>query len=381
MASLPLSASKNDYGLVRFLDHFGGALALLILGFCRRRCSAPPPDVRSILLMKFDGLGDLVLVTGIAEDLRRKYPQASIALLSGPFNYPLASILAAFDRCVCLTLNAPWRTVRELRKLDVDLCIDLGEWSRIEALLTCLSGAKHTIGFRTRGQHRHYAYDRFGDLRFDRHEIENYRSLLRQLEIPAGSPPSLKLALAAGAAAAAPPLAALPDERYAVIHLWSGSAKWAKLKEWSEDRWREVAAWLNARGYAVYVTGGRDDQARISAFKASCTWPARRVESAAGLPFTELLSFLRQASVVVTIDTSISHLAAALGTPVLALHGPTSSKRWGPIGCRAAAIDSTVPGCGYMNWGADSDRERAQLKCMETITMDQVTDRLQAMGL
>jgi len=131
----------------------------------------------------------------------------------------------------------------------------------------------------------------------------------------------------------------------------------------------------------VYVTGGRDDQARISAFKASCTWPARRVESAAGLPFTELLSFLRQASVVVTIDTSISHLAAALGTPVLALHGPTSSKRWGPIGCRAAAIDSTVPGCGYMNWGADSDRERAQLKCMETITMDQVTDRLQAMGL
>jgi len=260
------STSKNDYGFVRFLDHFGGALALRILGACRRRRTVPPADVRSILLMKFDGLGDLVLVTGIADDLRRKYPNASITLLCGPFNYPLASILSAFDRCVCLALNAPWRTVCELRRLDADLCIDLGEWSRIEALLTCLSGAKYIIGFRTRGQHRHYAYDCVGDLRFDRHEMENYRSLLRQLDMPVGASPSL--ALVPGVSSVSP--AAVPSDRYAVIHMWSGSAKWAHLKEWPEDRWVQLIQWLVARGLTVYVTGVSGDQARFDAFERRC---------------------------------------------------------------------------------------------------------------
>ncbi len=370
MATTPAPASKNDYGFVRFLDHAVGACALRILGSCRLRRHAPPADVRSILLMKFDGLGDLVLVTGIADDLRRRYPGASITLLCGPFNYPLASILAAFDRCVCLELHAPWRTVGELRRLNVDLCIDLGEWSRIEALLTRLSGAKYTTGFRTRGQHRHYAYDRVGDLRFDRHEIENYRALLRQLDIPAGAPPTL--ALVPGASSASP--VTLPGARYAVIHMWSGSARWAHLKEWPEDNWVRLIQWLTAQGLTVYVTGSSGDQARFDAFGQRCRSQGVSVQSAIGFRFPALMAFLREAEVVVSIDTSIAHLSGALGVPTVGLHGPTSSKRWGAVGKRVVAIDSPTAGCGYMNWGADSDRKRASLKCMEAIDARVVLD-------
>ena len=59
--------------------------------------------------------------------------------------------------------------------------------------------------------------------------------------------------------------------------------------------------------------------------------------------------------------------------------GPSSSKRWGPLGVRADAIDSTLTGCGYMNWGADSDKERAKLKCMEAISTEDVIAKVKYM--
>ncbi|MBU1733774.1 MAG: hypothetical protein KJ692_00860, partial [Verrucomicrobia bacterium] len=53
--------------------------------------------------------------------------------------------------------------------------------------------------------------------------------------------------------------------------------------------------------------------------------------------------------------------------------------RWGAIGPKAQAINSTCPGCGYMNWGADSDRKRASLPCMETISFEEVAPRIDSM--
>jgi len=98
-----------------------------------------------------------------------------------------------------------------------------------------------------------------------------------------------------------------------------------------------------------------------------------------GFPFPALISFLRGAAVVVSIDTSIAHLSGALGVPTVGLYGPTSSKRWGAMGERVVAVDSPTPGCGYMNWGADSDRKRAGLPCMETISFEEVAARVDSL--
>ncbi len=371
----PAKTTKDRYTLHRFIDRWIGGALLYVLGLVFFRKRKPPQPIRSILLMKFDGLGDLVLVTAIANDLRAAFPYARIVLLCGPFNHPLASLLTTFDRLVVLNVANPLSTVFELRRLAPDVCIDLGEWSRLEALLSFFSRAKWTIGFETRGQHRHYAYDCTRPLRFDQHELDNYRSLLKAMGVPTERLPRIDLTDSAHIALEE----AKWKKPFAVLHLWSGSATWSHLKEWPRDRWLELARWLNGKGLAVCLTGGKSDAERTQDFMADCQWPDASIESLCGLPFPKLLAILQKATLVVSIDTSITHMAAALGTRVLSLHGPSHSKRWGPIGRRAYAIDSTCPGCGYMNWGADSDPERARLQCMEAIAVTDVQAKIDEM--
>ena len=119
--------------------------------------------------------------------------------------------------------------------------------------------------------------------------------------------------------------------------------------------------------------------ARGEEFISTCDWPNSSVFNIAGISLGATIHVLRKARSVVSIDTSITHLTAALGGRVLSLHGPSKSKRWGPTGPAASAIDSAVPGSGYMNWGADSSRKLAGLKCMEGITTDQVIGRISKM--
>ncbi|MFH0954258.1 MAG: glycosyltransferase family 9 protein [Verrucomicrobiota bacterium] len=369
--------AKDKYRFHRFIDKWFGSALLFLLGVIFFRKRPVPKSVRSIVLIKSDGIGDLVMVTAVVRDLRAALPGAQIILLCGPFNYPLASLLAGFDRIVCLKLSNPLRAVLELRRLKPDVCVDLGEWSRIEALIAFASGARWTVGFRTPRQFRHFAFDLALPHRRDQHEMENFKSLVQPLGIPTPHQPAIELTAEASAAAEGKKPAT--ESPYAVLHLWSGSATWSHLKEWPFDRWRELARWLNGEGCAVYLTGSRADGERAEGFTSQCTWPGVRIRSIAGLDFLALIQLLKHASIVVSIDTSITHMAGALGTPVLSLHGPSSSKRWGPVGARAEAIDSTCPGSGYMNWGADSNPRLARLPCMEAITVGDVIGKVESM--
>lgn len=367
--------TKDSFKFLRWLDRWAGGALLFALGLLFRRRRPPPGKVRTALMLKLDGIGDLVLATGVAKDLRASIPGVRLALLCGPFNLPLASLLSTFDRIVCLNMARPLTTLRELRKLAPDICIDMGNWSSLDALFSFFSKARWTVGFRTPGRFRHYAHDCHRPLRPDRHELDNYRSLLEPLNVPTGKPPCIELM----------EKARLSETRFrpvtpcAVMHLWSGSAVWARLKEWPEERWRLLGQRLNELNFMVYVTGSVNDEPRTTAFVHGCRWHGKRVESAAGLDMIDLVRLLSAARIVISIDTSITHMAAALAVPVLSLHGHSSSKRWGPVGPRAEAVDTSYPGCGYMNWGADSDRKRAALPCMETISFEEVAARVDSM--
>lgn len=369
---------KDRYQLLRSMDRTMGSALLRLLGAARRlRSRRVPQPVRSVALIKADGLGDLVLLTAVAQDLRAGWPEARRILLCGPFNYPLARLLTVFDEIVCLTIANPLPAILELRRKKLDVCLDFGQWSRLEALIAFFSGARFTAGFDSAGQHRHYAYDLVLPHRRDQHEVDNYRDIVRALGVPATHAP--KLELAPGCAISESERARLASPPYAVLHLWSGSARYAYLKEWPLDRWAAVVRWLRERGYTVHLTGGSADAVRTRQFLEKYAAGDEGVRDVTGLSFPGLLHLLENATVVVSIDTSVPHIAAALGTRVLSLHGPSSSKRWGAVGPRAEAIDTPCPGCGYMNWGADSTPEKAKLKCMEAISVEAVLSRLEWM--
>jgi ADP-heptose:LPS heptosyltransferase len=84
----------------------------------------------------------------------------------------------------------------------------------------------------------------------------------------------------------------------------------------------------------------------------------------------EVIDLIGSAKCVVSVNTGLMHLAAAVGVPTVGLNGPTSAKRWGPIGPNVVCINSDLPGCGYLNLGFEYDGRRTD--CMRGISVDRV---------
>jgi heptosyltransferase-3 len=344
--------------LLRSLDRALGPALLRLIGRLRRR--RPRPDLpRRVAVMKTTGIGDMVLASAIARDVQDAYPGASLTVVAGPGNAQLAGLVEGAS-VLTLPTARPWRAIPLLRATRFDILIDLGQWTRLEAVYAALSRARWTVGFRTTGFDRHFAYDASVAHSEQISELENFRALARA----AGATPRAQPCFRSSRASHEPPA----PEPYVVFHLWPGGFR-SELREWPTSRWQALAERVRAAGYRIVLTGGPEDVERSRQFVASCPTPG--VVSIAGrYPFAELVGVLAAARCVVSVNTGLMHLAAAAGAPTIALNGPTSARRWGPIGDRVVCIDSTLPRCGFLNLGFEYDGQRTD--CMSGIDVERV---------
>ncbi|WP_167772814.1 glycosyltransferase family 9 protein [Ramlibacter humi] len=102
-------------------------------------------------------------------------------------------------------------------------------------------------------------------------------------------------------------------------------------KQWAPEKFRELVEALLARGHQVVLTGtgGARDQACIAPVRQAGAAP-QLLDVSGLLDFNQLVTLLRGAALYIGPDTSVSHLAAATGVPVLAIFGPTNPQRWAP---------------------------------------------------
>jgi heptosyltransferase-3 len=311
--------------------------------------------------MKTTGIGDMVLASAVARDMRDAFPHASLVLFAGPGNDQVARLIENAS-VVTLPTARPWRAIPLIRAARVDILLDLGQWTRLEALYAALSRARWTVGFRTPGFDRHFAYDE-SVLHCDQvSELENFRAVARA----AGATPRARPGFMQRDVLFEPPVA----DPYVVFHLWPGGFR-SELREWPAASWRELVDRVRAAGYGVVLTGGPDDIERGRAFERSCAMP--EVVSIAGrYSFAELVGVLAAAQCVVSVNTGLMHLAAAAGAPTIALNGPTSERRWGPVGERVVNINSSLPRCGFLNLGFEYAGQRTD--CMSGIDVDRVAE-------
>lgn len=360
----PRAQLQADRGNARlkFLDRYAGIPVITVLGAGRRMrgTRAIPTDWRTIGLVKTVGIGDLVLLSGLIRDIRSARPDARIVLFVSANNSGFAQLLDDVDDVVTLPVRNIPRAVQMVRAVGCDIVVDFGAWPRFESLLTALSGARFTVGMRTPGQHRHAAYDVVVD-HGTGHEIDNYRRLVAAAGIDSSSGPSLR----------PDPTAHRPHAAsYVILHLWPGGANFEE-RSWPADRWRAIAAMLKARGYDVVLTGGPGDVAPNDALVTEWRAQGIGVGSVAGTTPEETLVWLRFAAGVVSVNTGVMHLAAAVGVPVVALNGPTPVRRWGPLGAPSRSVVSPIVPDGYLNLGWEHDERYRD--AMSAITVEAVT--------
>ena len=362
-------------------------------------------NIKRIGVCVFAAVGDALLAAAILADLKqyrnqiqaKTGEQISVTIFSTPANAEIFKLISNFDRLVLIPITSPWHALRTLREsiaqFPVDVLIDTSQWSKIGAILCALSGAKVTIGFNTPGQYRHFAYDVLVPHSRAVHEIDNFRALLSPLNISTGALPELDLTgMVHGNQA-------LVSKPFIVLHPWASGTQFA-MREWPLNSWLELGKRLVSAGYAIVITGGPDDQKRaadlvqklnasLESANLSSSAPnnevaspgsARVISVAGSANWLETARLINQAEAVVAVNTGTMHLAAILGRPLVALHGPTNPARWGPLTSGTAIPVILGPGLSeggaYLHLGSEYPKEPVYL--MDQISPDAVIKALKS---
>jgi heptosyltransferase-3 len=155
--------------------------------------------------------------------------------------------------------------------------------------------------------------------------------------------------------------AALRDRKYVVIH--PGAAM--TTKRWEPGRFAAIARTLQSEGYVIALTGGPGEDSVVVDV-------ARNVAGASiflGLTIPELAELIRGATLYVGNDSGPMHLAAAVGTPTVAVWGSSDSRAWRPWAVPSRVVQNPFecnPCPGYRCLVADTPL------CIESVTVEQV---------
>jgi heptosyltransferase-2 len=325
-----------------------------------------------ILAVRFSSIGDIVLTTPLLRAIRGRHPEAHLSVLTKESNAPLLAgnprineLIAWSQREGLASLAARLRAQRFTHLLDLHGSIR----SRVLRLLV----PGHWSGYGKRRLARaaliHWKQMWYAP---EVPVAERYFEAAASLEVrPDGGPAELFVDEAAdhqaGAWLAAAGLGARP-----VVAVAPGAAHFTK--RWPLKHWQTLIRALVSEGFEIAVLGGPDDAELGRAVAAA---GGDRVATAAGgFGLQQTAALLRRSVALVTGDTGVMHMATGVGTPVVALFGPTV-RAFGffPYRARAVVLERDLE-CRPCSSHGSARCPLGHHRCLTEITPDEVGQTL-----
>lgn len=325
---------RGNYWL-RLLDRCAGIP--LITALSLRKARPRPEKIRNILAVKIGTIGDTLLLMPVLKALKAR-KDSSLTVVCSRNNsavlerYPFIDTLKKFE--VSRAARDPFyfpSFIRDLNSANYDAALDFETWSRVSALITRLSNSSFTAGFETRGEHRHGAFDLKVPHSALSHESLNYRDLALAAGFSAGDERPAFPVFEPEKAFVQRLIMGLKIEpsRLILFHPWSSGFR-GHLKEWRLERFVELAGLLIREGFIIGVTGAKENSQRSEEIVRSC--PAGKAFSFSGrLTLGQTAALIERSRLLITVNTGIMHLGAALDSPMITLNGPAGALRWGPV--------------------------------------------------
>jgi heptosyltransferase-3 len=286
-----------------------------------------PP--RNVLLIVTRRIGDVLLATPVVRSLRRSWPGTKIDLLvfEGTDGFVAAS------REVNRVLTVPERptvvqhlklAARIARRYDLALSLVPGDRPTLYAFVAGRKRAGLLVPARKERWKQRLldAWIPFDN--DDTHTVRMHLALLAAIGVApvAEVVPAWSREDEARAQALTAPLGA---ERYVVMHPYPKF----RYKMWTQAGWSDVVQWLQSRGIRVVLTGGPDAAEREYVAAIAALSP-RVLNLTGALTLGGVACVISRAAAYIGPDTAITHAAAALGVPTVALFGPSNPVKWGP---------------------------------------------------
>lgn len=376
-----------NLGFAKWIDRIVGGLACWFLALCRsvreavlpRRGLLGEPDC--ILLVKFWGIGNLVLLLPVFRALRERYPEARLVLLTLDRNRPLLQGVRDLDELVTVSdgglFSVAWTYMTALfrvRGFRPRLAVDFEQFSRASAVFVFLSGAGQAVGLDTPGQGRGRLFHARVPYDDGQHASRTFLDLARA----AGAmvtryeplPPPLS---AADGAAVDGFLIASGHGQGPVFVLHPGSGDNFLGRRWAPEKFARLADHLLERwGGTVVLTGGPGEADLVEEVRRLSRADRSPVSAAGRLDLRGLTALCARAALVVSNDTAPVHLGSALGRPVLGIYGPNTPRLYGPLSPGSVAFYHRTP-CSpcLTNFNYKTSLCRMPV-CIWSVTVDEV---------
>ena len=322
------------------------------------------------LIVRLGSLGDVVHAIPAIAALRERFPESRIDWLTDPRYVALLELVRGIDRRLPIdTRRIPQMigTIRELRRQRYDVVLDLQGLVK-SAVLARASGARRIIGFpaaHLREPAARYFYSETPDPGTSRHVVFKNLSLLGALGVRT-TRASFPLQIPESATATHVSSAEGPAG-YALIN---PGAAWPN-KRWPPERFGVVASSIRDRyGVRSRVLWGPGEESLAAAVVSASAGAA---DAAPPTTIPDLFALAAGARLMVSGDTGPLHIAGAVGTPIVALFGPTFPGRNGPWAAGDVSIsrDATCI-CHYER------RCRRGEPCINDISVDAVMDAVES---
>lgn len=377
-----------NLGFAKWIDRWVGRVVVAGLSGARtlREMIAPRDalvlgEPERILLIKFWGLGNLVLLLPVFRALRRRYPKARIELLTLRRNRELLEGVEDLDALHLVNdrnlITVAWTFLDALLRVRSgrpDLVVDFEQFARASAIFAFLSGAPQAVGLDTPGQGRGRLFHARVPYDDGRHTSGTFLDLARAAGVaPARYEPIPPPVFAADREAAAEVLRGAGAAGGPVFVLHPGSGDNFLGRRWAPESFARLADHLLERhGGTAVLTGAAGEAALAEGVRASMRRGPRAVNAAGRLSVRGLAALCARAALVVSNDTAPVHLASALGRPVLAIFGPNTPVLYGPLSPGSVSFYHRTP-CSpcLTNFNYKTSLCRMPV-CIRSVTVEEV---------
>ncbi|RTL54442.1 MAG: putative lipopolysaccharide heptosyltransferase III [Rhodocyclaceae bacterium] len=343
----------------------------------------PLSELRRALVIKLRHHGDVLLTSPVISVLKAHAPQCEIDALiyadTAPMleGHPDLAQLHLIDRKwkrqgLLAQARAEWALFQALRGRQYDLIIHLTEHRR-GAWLTRLLKPRWSVAprLRRRGEFWGKSFTHLINYPTNtslRHTVEKNLDALRRVGIhPLPEERGLTLVPGSAAEQRVEGLTIGHDLGSGFIHIHPGS-RWL-FKCWPPERMASLIDQLASTGYPLVLTGAPEanEMAMMAQIKSRIHAPV--VDLSGQLSLKELAALTRRAKLFIGVDSAPMHIAAAMGTPVVVLFGPSGDKEWGPWMTRHRVVTTnhTCRPCGRDGCGGSKVSD-----CLTTLPVERV---------
>jgi ADP-heptose:LPS heptosyltransferase len=320
------------------LEDAGRRLLMRIVASLLRRRGAnpPPPDWGArpyrVLLLRYDGIGDMILSTGLLRVIATSHPWLTVDVLASSINAPVLRNDPHVGTVLNFDKKKSWRypfALYRLRRAHYDAVVDRLPTapSLIAILLMLASRARHRVGVSGLGNEAYFTVLVPPPRPGADHIVEHLAALAAAFGVdPQVADFRPRIYLDAGELARATAVWPAPADGAASRRLLVNVSAAIARRRWPDDHFVRVIRHLvsNDPRLAVIVIGAPNEVERVA-----------RIAGAAGVPpvrtptIRDAFALVATADFVFTPDTSIGHAAAAFSKPAVVLYPRGNATRWG----------------------------------------------------